>query len=135
MKSIILTVCLSVFSFLAFAQKKAHLSSAEETQPIFAVPMNNTWLGRFEKRQTKMIQLLGLSTEQKQSLDKFNDNYVTQRATLQEDKSINVRTRTAKIALLHQEREEKFKSLLTPHQLQQWNELRKGQKKKTFRKK
>jgi Spy/CpxP family protein refolding chaperone len=135
MKSIILTVCLSVFSFLAFAQKKAPLSSAKETQPTFTVPMMNTWLGRFEKRQTKMIQLLGLSTEQKHSLDTFNDHYVTQRATLQEDKSVSVKTRTEKIKLLSQERETKFKNLLTPEQLNKWNDLRKGQKKKTFRKK
>jgi hypothetical protein len=135
MKSIILTVCLSFVSFLAFSQKKAPLSSSENTQPTFAIPMNHTWLGRFEKRQTKMIQLLGLNPEQKHSLDTLNDNYVTQRAVLQEDKSVNVRTRTAKIKLLHRERETKFKKLLTEEQLSKWDDFRHGQKKKTLRKK
>lgn len=135
MKSLILTVFLTLFSFFAHAQKPTPLSSTNDTQPNFAVPMNNTWLARFEKRQTKMIQLLGLTTEQKRRLDTLNDHYVTQRATLQEDKSIDLRARSAKIAVLRRERETKFKTHLTEQQLGKWNEMRKTQKKKTFRKK
>ena len=135
MKSLILVAFLTLFSFLAYAQKPAPLSSEEDTKPTFSVPMNNTWLGRFEKRQTKMIQLLGLTPAQKRSLDTLNDHYVMQRATLQEDKTVNLHTRSAKIELLRRERESKFKTHLTEKQIEKWNEMRKTQKKKTFRKK
>lgn len=135
MKQLILVTCVTLFSFLAYAQKPAPLSSTDDAQPNFAIPMKNTWLDRFEKRQIKMIQLIGLSAEQKRSLDTLNDHYVTQRAALQEDKTIDLRTRSHKTELLRRERESKFKSYLTDKQLQKWNELRKAQKKKTFRKK
>ena len=135
MKPLILVTFLTLFSFLANAQKQPPLSSNNDTQPSFAIPMNNTWLARFEKRQTKMIQLLGLTADQKRRLDTLNDHYVTQRATLQEDKSIDLRARLAKIELLRRERESKFKTHLTEQQIEKWNEMRKAQKKKTFRKK
>ena len=132
MKSLIFLVCMTAFSFSALAQKP---NGAEETQPNFTVPLTNTWLDRFEKRQTKMIQILGLSSEQKRSLDTLNDRYVTQKALLHEDKSLNMRARLSKNELMRRERDTKFRGLLKPEQLAKWNELRKAQKKKTFRKK
>ena len=135
MKSLILSVVLTSFSFLAYAQRPAPLSSAEDSQPNFTVPMNNSWLGRFEKRQSYMVKRLGLTTEQKKSLDTLNDHYVVKRAVLQEDRTVSRRTRIDSIKTLRHNRETSFKSFLTDDQIQKWNELRKAQKKKTFRKK
>ena len=136
MKSSILIAVLTSFCTFVFAQKPEAKTRAEDsTEPAFAVPMTNTWLNRFEKRQNKMIKIIGLSQLQKRSLDTLNDHYVTQRAILQDDKSINLHTRNAKTQLLRREREAKFKSFLTPEQIIKWNDLRKGQRKKTFRKK
>lgn len=135
MKSLSFFVCFILFCFSTFAQKQTSLNGSKETEPNFAVPLNNTWLARFEKRQTKMIQFLALSNEQKHRLDTLNDNYVTQRAVINDDKSINVRTRMAKIEALRREREVKFKNMLTSTQTSRWDDLRRMQKKKTFRKK
>jgi endonuclease/exonuclease/phosphatase family metal-dependent hydrolase len=135
MKSIILLICLTVLSFQASAQKKSPNTVTEDTQSDFTVPKTNSWLDRFEKRQTKMIQLLNLSEQQKHSLDTLNDRYVTQKVLLQEDKSLNIRARTAHLEVMRRERENKFRDLLTNTQLSKWNDLRKGQRKKTFRKK
>ena len=135
MKSLILSVILTSFCFLAHAQRPAPLSSAEDSQPNFTVPMNNSWLGRFEKRQSYMVKRLGLTTEQKKSLDTLNDHYVVKRAVLQEDRTVARRTRIDSIKVLRKDREMSFKSFLNDAQRQKWDELRKAQKKKTFRKK
>ena len=135
MKSLILSVILTSFCFFAYAQRSAPLSSAEDSQPNFTVPMNNSWLGRFEKRQSYMVKRLGLTTEQKKSLDTLNDHYVVKRAVLQEDRTVARRTRIDSIKVLRKDRETSFKSFLTDAQRQKWDELRKAQKKKTFRKK
>lgn len=132
MKSFMFLLCLTALCFSASAQKT---NGAEETQPNFTVPLTNTWLDRFEKRQIKMIKILGLSDGQKRSLDTLNDRYVTQKALLHEDKSLNMRARSSKNELMRRERDAKFKTMLKPEQLAKWNELRKAQKKKTFRKK
>ena len=135
MKSLILSVILTSFCFFAHAQRSVPLSSAEDSQPNFTVPMNNSWLGRFEKRQSYMVKRLGLTTEQKKSLDTLNDHYVVKRAVLQEDRTVARRTRIDSIKVLRKDRETSFKSFLTDAQRQKWDELRKAQKKKTFRKK
>ena len=135
MKSLILSVILTSFCCLALAQRPVPLSSAEDSQPNFAVPMNNSWLGRFEKRQSHMVKRLGLTTEQKKSLDTLNDHYVVKRAVLQEDRTVARRTRIDSIKVLRKDRETSFKSFLTDAQRQKWDELRRAQKKKTFRKK
>lgn len=135
MKSLVILVCLTTISFFASAQKSAPNSAEEDSKPNFTVPMTNTWLDRYEKRQSKMIQILGLSTTQKRSLDTLNDRYVTQKAILHEDKSLSLRARISKNEVLRRERDSKFRSLLSPEQVAKWNELRKTQKKKTFRKK
>ncbi len=135
MKSLIVSICLVAFSFEASAQHNAPNTAKEDSQSDFTVPKPNTWLYRFEKRQTKMIKLLNLTQQQKRSLDTLNDRYVTQKALLQEDKSLNIRARTTHLEVLRRERESKFRNLLTDTQLSKWNDLRKGQRKKTFRKK
>ncbi len=135
MKSFLFSLLFITSSFWGFAQKHAPATASEDAQPSFTVPMTNTWLARYEKRQTKMIHILGLTTDQKRSLDTFNDRYVTQRAILHENKSLNLHARTEKTQILRRERDTKFKNTLTPEQLEKWNELRKTQKKKAFRKK
>ena len=82
-----------------------------------------------------MIQLLSLNVQQKRSLDTLNDRFVTQRVQLQEENTLNLRARLAELEILRRERETKFRNLLTDAQLEKWNNLRKGQRKKTFRKK
>ncbi len=135
MKSIIFSICLIALSLQASAQQTVPNTATEDTQSDFTVPKTNTWLDRFEKRQTKMIKLLNLTVQQKHSLDTLNDRYVTQKALLQEDKALNLRARTAHLEIMRRERETKFRDLLTDNQLEKWNDLRKGQRKKTFRKK
>ena len=100
MKSLTLSVILTSFCVFAYAQRPAPLSSAEDSQPNFTVPMNNSWLGRFEKRQSHMVKRLGLTTEQKKSLDTLNDHYVVKRAVLQEDRTVTRRTRVDSIKVL-----------------------------------
>ncbi len=135
MKSIIFSICLIALSLQASAQQNAPNTATKDTQSDFTVPKTNSWLDRFEKRQMKMIKLLNLTEQQKHSLDTLNDRYVTQKVLLQEDKALNLRSRTAHLEVMHRERETKFRELLSETQLTKWNDLRKGQRKKTFRKK
>ena len=135
MKTFIFVSVLMSFSFLATAQKPTTNNGADNDQLNFTVPKKDSWLDRFEKRQTKMIQLLSLSEQQKRRLDTLNDHYVTQRATIHEDKTLNMKARLAKVETMRRQRESKFKSILNDSQLSKWNDLRKTQKKKTFRKK
>jgi hypothetical protein len=135
MKSFLFLLLLTISHTVAFAQKTLPNIATDDVQPNFTVPLTNTWLARYEKRQTKMVKILGLNTQQKRSLDTFNDRYVTQRAILQEDKSLNVRTRLSKNELMRRERDAAFRNILNAQQLAKWNDLRKVQKKKAFRKK
>ncbi len=135
MKSLIFSICLSAVNLQAFAQQNVPNTAIEETQSDFTAPQTNSWLDRFEKKQTKMLKQLNLTEQQKHSLDTLNDRFVTQRVLLQEDNTLNMRTRTAHLETIRRERETKFRDLLSDVQLTKWNNLRKGQKKKTFRKK
>lgn len=135
MKSLIFSICLTALSLQASAQQHVPNTATEDTQSDFTAPQTNSWLDRFEKKQTKMLKQLNLTEQQKHSLDTLNDRFVTQRVLLQEDNTLNMRTRTAHLETMRRERETKFRDLLTEAQLTKWNNLRKGQKKKTFRKK
>ncbi len=134
MKSFILFLFFSAFNLSISAQKHVPKTVTDDTQSDFTVSKSNSWLDRFEKRQNKMIQFLGLTQLQKKSLDTLNDHFVTQRVLLQEDK-LNMRNRTAHLEIMRREREKKFREILTDAQLNKWNDLRKGQRKKAFRKK
>ena len=133
MKSSIFSLILLALSIQTYAQHTQPKAESDESE--FTVPTKNSWLGNFEKRQTKMIQLLSLNVQQKRSLDTLNDRFVTQRVQLQEENTLNLRARLAELEILRRERETKFRNLLTDAQLEKWNNLRKGQRKKTFRKK
>lgn len=135
MKSFILLFFFSAFSLSISAQENVPKTATDDTQSDFTVSKSNSWLDRFEKRQNKMIQFLGLTQPQKRSLDTLNDRFVTQRVLLQEDNTLNMRTRTAHLEIMRREREKKFREILTDAQLTKWNDMRKGQRKKAFRKK
>jgi Spy/CpxP family protein refolding chaperone len=131
MKKQILTISFLLIAAFAFAQKPNEATAKEE----FSLFSKDTWMGRFQKRQQKMVKKLGLDETQKRSLDTMNDVYVTQRAAFYDDKSLERRDRKADIKQLQKDRYAKFQNILTPEQLQKWEDLRKGQKKKVFRKK
>jgi Spy/CpxP family protein refolding chaperone len=135
MKKHILAIGLLFFVALVSAQNpvvKPVDASAKEEFSLFS---KDTWMGRFQKGQEKMVKKLGLDEQQRRSLDTMNDAYVSQRAAFYDDKSIERRDRKADIKQLQKDRYAKFQSILTPEQLQKWEDLRKGQKKKVFRKK
>ena len=133
MKSFTFSIFIAAWSLQIFAQKPTPKADTEETD--FTAPTKKSWLYNFEKRQTKMIQLLRLTEPQKRSLDTLNDRFVTQRVQLQEENTHNLRARLAQLEILRRERETKFRNLLTDAQLEKWNNLRKGQRRKTFKKK
>lgn len=133
MKSFIFSIFFAASSLQIFAQQPTPKADTEETD--FTAPSKNSWLDNFEKRQTKMIKFLSLTEKQKRSLDTLNDRFVTQRVQLQEENTLNLRARLTELKIMRRERETKFRNLLTDAQLEKWNTLRKGQRKKTFRKK
>jgi Spy/CpxP family protein refolding chaperone len=135
MKKHILTISFLLFAAFIFAQKPAALPQDATAKEEFSLFSKNTWMGRFQKGQQKMVKKLGLDEQQKRSLDTMNDIYVTQRASFYDDKSLERRDRKTEIKQLQKDRVTKFQSILTPEQLQKWEDLRKGQKKKVFRKK
>jgi Spy/CpxP family protein refolding chaperone len=135
MKKHILTIGLLFFVALVSAQKPVVKPTDASAKDEFVLFSKDTWMGRFQKGQEKMVKKLGLDEQQKRSLDTMNDIYVSQRAAFYDDKSIERRDRKADIEQLQKERYTKFQSLLTPEQRAKWEELRKGQKKKVFRKK
>ena len=135
MKKHILTIgCLLIVAF-AFAQKPVKLPEATDSKDEFSLFSKGTWLGRFQKKQEKIITKLGLDDTQRRSLDTMNDSYVMQRAAFFDDDSLQRKDRKADILLLQKNRVAKFQSILTPEQRKKWDEFRRGQKKKVFRKK
>jgi Spy/CpxP family protein refolding chaperone len=135
MKRQILTISFLLIAAFAFAQKPVVNPADASAKEEFSLFSKNTWMGRFQKGQEKMSKKLGLDEQQRRSLDTMNDAYVTQRASFYDDKSLERRDRKADIKQLQKDRVAKFQNILTPEQLQKWEDLRKGQKKKVFRKK
>ena len=137
MKHWLISFCLlwSV-AFVAAAQEPAKTAGADSDEaPAFTTPKSTSWLGKFERHQTKMVTYLQLTDTQRRSLDTVNDQYVTQRAALYEDKALDRHDRKGKLHDLRQSRETRFQTMLNAEQLEKWNDLRKGKKKQIFRKK
>ena len=135
MKKYILTIgCLLVVALLA-AQKPVKLPEATDSKDEFSLFSKGTWLGRFQKKQEKMVTKLGLDDTQRRSLDTMNDSYVMQRAAFFDDDSLQRKDRKADILQLQKNRIAKFQSILTPEQRKKWDDFKRGQKKKVFRKK
>lgn len=135
MKRHILTISFLLIAAFAIAQKSAKTPTATASKDGFSLFSKDTWLGRFQKQQEKMVTRLGLDEPQRRSLDTMNDIYVTQRAAFFDDKSLKRNNRKEDIQQLQKDRYAKFKNLLTPEQLEKWDDFRKGQKKKVLRKK
>jgi Spy/CpxP family protein refolding chaperone len=133
-KHFLIIVCLFT-TVLVSAQKPVVKSPDGSAKEGFSLFSKDNWMGRFQKRQDKMVQKLGLDDQQRRSLDTMNDAYVSQRAAFYDDAALGRHGRKVDIKQLQKDREAKFQNLLTPEQLKKWGELRKGQKKKVFRKK
>jgi Spy/CpxP family protein refolding chaperone len=135
MKKHFLTIGFLLFVVCVMAQKPTVTPQASGTKDEFALFSKDTWIGRFQKQQEKFVKKIGLTEQQRRSLDTMNDIYVTQRAAFLDDSSMARRDRKEDLKQLQKERYTKFQSLLTAEQLKKWEDLRKGQKKKVFRKK
>ena len=135
MKKHILTICCLLIVAFVVAQKPAKLPDATDSKDEFSLFSKDTWLGRFQKKQEKIIVKLGLNDVQRRSLDTMNDSYVMQRAAFFDDDSLQRKDRKADILQLQKNRLSKFQNILTPEQLKKWDDFRRGQKKKVFRKK
>jgi hypothetical protein len=135
MKKQFLTIGFLLIAACAMAQKPKVTPQATNAQEGFSLFAKNTWIGRFQKQQEKFVQKIGLTEQQRRSLDTMNDLYVTQRAAFLDDSALARRDRKEDIKQLQKERYAKFQSLLTTEQLEKWEDLRKTQKKKVFRKK
>lgn len=135
MKKQILATAFLLFAAFAIAQKPKVAPQVTDSKEGFSLFSKETWMGRFQKKQEKMVTKLGLDEQQRRSLDTMNDIYVTQRAAFFDDDSLARRERKTDINQLQKDRYAKFQSLLTPEQLRKWQDLRRGQKKKVFRKK
>jgi Spy/CpxP family protein refolding chaperone len=135
MKKHFLTISFLLIATLVMAQKPKATPQVTDSQEGFSLFSKDTWIGRFQKKQEKFVKKIGLTEQQRRSLDTMNDIYVTQRAAFLDDSSIARRDRKEDIRQLQKDRYAKFQSLLTAEQLKKWEDLRKGQKKKVFRKK
>ena len=135
MKKHILTIgCLFIVAFVV-AQKPVKLPDATDSKDDFSLFSKDTWLGRFQKKQEKIVVKLGLNDAQRRSLDTMNDSYVMQRAAFFDDDSLQRKDRKTEIQQLQKDRVTKFQNILTPEQRKKWDDFRRGQKKKVFRKK
>jgi hypothetical protein len=135
MKRHILTIGFLLITLLVSAQKPTIKPTDASAKEEFSLFSKATWMGRFQKQQEKMVKKLDLDEQQRRSLDTMNDIYVSQRAAFYDDSSIDRHARKADIRQLQKDRYTKFQSLLSAEQMKKWEELRKGQKKKVFRKK
>ena len=131
MKNFIILTLLCVFSQAVKAQ-----TSATDT-PIthYSAPTSGSFLNKFERRELRVAHTLKLDAVQLKTLDDINDTYVTQVASLYDNKNLPKKERKAEIQNLKKSRRENFEQMLAPSQLQQWNEMRKSKQKKVFRKK
>ena len=129
MKKLIIFIALCAFSLALNAQ-----TSANETQ-LFTAPSSGSFLNKFENRELRIARKLKLDTPQLKTLDDINDTYVTQVASLYDNKNLSKKDRKEQIRDLKKSRRVNFETMLTPNQLQQWHEMRKSKQKKVFRKK
>ena len=129
MKKLIIFTALYVFSLALNAQ-----TSANETQ-LFTAPSSGSFLNKFENRELRIARKLKLDLPQLKTLDDINDTYVTQVASLYDNKNLSKKDRREQIRDLKKSRRVNFETMLTPNQLQQWQEMRKSKQKKVFRKK
>ena len=111
----------------------AQISATELTN--FSAPTSGSFLNKFERRELRIAHTLKLDVVQLKSLDDINDTYVTQVAALYDNKNISKKNRKADIYNLKKSRRENFEMMLSPVQLQQWQEMRKSKQKKVFRRK
>ena len=135
MKKQLLTIGFLLIAVFMLAQKPKATPQVTDAQEGFSLFAKETWIGRFQKQQEKFVKKIGLTEQQRRSLDTMNDLYVTQRAAFLDDSALARRDRKEDIKQLQKERYTKFQSLLTTEQLKKWEDLRKTQKKKVFRKK
>ena len=129
MKKLIIFITLYVFSLALNAQ-----TSANETQ-LFTAPSSGSFLNKFENRELRIARKLKLDLPQLKTLDDINDTYVTQVASLYDNKNLSKKDRKEQIRDLKKSRRVNFETMLTPNQLQLWQEMRKSKQKKVFRKK
>ena len=129
MKKLLFFVALFLFWFSLNAQ-----TSANEAQ-LFATPSSGSFLNKFENRELRVAHTLKLDVTQLKTLDDINDTYVTQVASLYDNKTLSKKERKIEIKDLKKSRRENFEKMLTPNQLHQWQEMRKSKQKKVFRKK
>ncbi len=129
MKKLIIFITLYVSSLALNAQ-----TSANETQ-LFTAPSSGSFLNKFENRELRIARKLKLDLPQLKTLDDINDTYVTQVASLYDNKNLSKKDRKEQIRDLKKSRRVNFETMLTPNQLQLWQEMRKSKQKKVFRKK
>ncbi|MDZ7879186.1 MAG: T9SS type A sorting domain-containing protein [Saprospiraceae bacterium] len=101
MKKQFLTIVLLCIATFAVAQKPKVTPQASEHKEGFSLFAKDSWIGRFQKRQEKFAQKIGLTEQQRRSLDTMNDLYVTQRAAFLDDSSLARRDRREDIIDLH----------------------------------
>jgi hypothetical protein len=135
MKRHILTIGFLLIAAFVAAQKPVVRPNDTSVKEDFSLFSHDSWIGRFQKKQQKVVAKLGLDEQQRRSLDTMNDSYVTQRAAFFDDKGLDRKDRKEDIKQLQRERYAKFTRLLTTEQLKKWEDMRKGQKKKVLRKK
>ena len=128
MKKIFLFAIIVSASFSLRAQTSANES-------LFSSPQSGSFLNRFENKELRIAHKLKLDANQLKSLDDINDTYVTQVASLYDNKTLSKKERHEKINALKSLRRQNFINMLTPDQHQQWQEMRKSKQKKVFRKK
>ena len=129
MKKLILFTLLYLVSLSLSGQ-----TSANEIT-IFAAPSSGSFLNKFENKELRVAHKLKLDATQLKALDDINDTYVTQVASLYDNKNVSKKARKEKIGILKKSRRDNFVNILTPKQLQQWQQMRKSKQKKIFRKK
>lgn len=129
MKKFVFFILIGVYSMVLNAQT----SASELTS--FSAPTSGSFLNKFERRELRVAHTLKLDVVQLKSLDDINDTYVTQVAALYDNKNLSKKDRKVDIKNLKKSRRENFELMLSPVQLQQWQEMRKSKQKKVFRKK
>jgi hypothetical protein len=87
MKKQFLTIGFMLIAAFAMAQKPKVTPQASATKEEFTLFAKDSWIGRFQKQQEKFVKKIGLTEQQRRSLDTMNDIYVTQRAAFLDDSS------------------------------------------------
>ncbi len=114
---------LKTVSFVLYLSVSVQLR-AQEGNTFACFPDPKSPLGLFAKREQHLYKTLILNEEQLKQIDTINNEYVLSWESLREDKKHSRKEKALFKKRLRDERDERFRNILTEEQRKRWNKIK-----------